>query len=244
MSGSRFAGRRVLVSGAGKGIGRAIARLLASDGAKIVALARSLDDLASLKAEIGGESLIADLGDARAARRAAREALPLDALVNNAGIAELASVLDVTAESFDRVMAVNARAPLMIAQEVARDWLARKQGGVIVNVSSIASLWGTPSHAAYGASKAALDSLTLTMAHELGPFGIRTNSVNPVVTLTPMAERAWSDPEKARAMLARIPLGRFARPEEVAEVVAFLLSDAASMLNGVICPVDGGFRAA
>lgn len=240
MSG-QFAGRRVLVSGAGKGIGRAIARLLAAEGAEVVALSRSAADLESLKAEIGGTSLVADLANAEEARQAAREALPVDGLVNNAGIAEVASVLEVTVEAFNRVMAVNALAPLILAQEVAGDWVKRKRPGAIVNVSSIASLWGTPEHAAYGASKAALDSLTMTMAKELGPFGIRTNSVNPVVTLTPMAERVWSEPAKSGPMLARVPLGRFAQPEEVAGVVLFLLSDAASMVNGVICPVDGGF---
>lgn len=243
MSG-RFAGQRVLVTGAGKGIGRAIARLLAAEGAEVVALSRSAVDLESLKNEIGGKSLVADLGNAEEARAAAREALPVDGLVNNAGIAEVAPVLDVTVEAFNRVMAVNALAPLILAQEVAGDWVKRKHPGTIVNVSSIASLWATPEHAAYAASKAALDSLTMTMAHELGRFGIRTNAVNPVVTLTPMAEKVWSAPAKSGPMLARVPLGRFAQPEEIATVVLFLLSDAASMVNGVICPVDGGFLVA
>jgi NAD(P)-dependent dehydrogenase (short-subunit alcohol dehydrogenase family) len=85
--------------------------------------------------------------------------------------------------------------------------------------------------------------MTLTMANELGPFGIRTNSINPVITLTPMGERAWSDPAKSDPMLARIPLRRFAKPEDIASVARFLLSAAAGMINGVIMPIDGGFRA-
>ena len=240
----RFAGRRILVTGAGKGIGRVAVAMLAAEGAEVVAASRAPDDLESLAAETGCRIHAVDLADAAAATALAEAALPVDALVNNAGIAELAPFVDTTAEMFDRIMAVNARAPMLVAQVVARDWIRRGVKGTIVNVSSIASLWGTPEHAAYGASKAALDSLTMTMAQELGPFGIRTNSVNPVVTLTPMAERAWSDPAKAGSMLARIPLRRFAQPEEVASVIAFLLSDAASMVNGAVLPVDGGFTVA
>jgi L-xylulose reductase len=240
----RFAGKRILVTGAGKGIGRATALLLAGEGAQVVALSRSPADLEVLRAEINCDIHAVDLADADATCEAARASLPVDHLVNNAGISERAPFLETTAASFDLQMAVNARSPMLVAQIVARDWIRRGMAGAIVNVSSIASLWGTPNHTAYAASKAALDSLTMTMAQELGPMGIRTNSINPVVTLTPMAEAAWSDPAKAGEMLARIPLRRFAKPEEVASVVAFLLSDAAGMVNGVIMPVDGGFMVA
>jgi len=98
-------------------------------------------------------------------------------------------------------------------------------------------------HAAYCASKGALDQLTRVMAIELGPHGIRVNAVNPTVTLTPMGEMAWSDPAKSEPMRARIPLGHFARPRDVAHAVAYLLSDGAAMVHGVMLPVDGGFLA-
>ncbi|HUC18516.1 MAG TPA: SDR family oxidoreductase [Acetobacteraceae bacterium] len=240
----RLMGKRILVTGAGKGIGRVTVETLISEGAEVIAASRSAEDLANLAHQTGCRPHIVDLADADAARAAAEQALPLDGLVNNAGIAELAPFLETTAALFERIMAVNARAPMLISQVVARDWIRRKAAGAIVNVSSLASLWGTPDHAAYGASKAALDSLTMTMANELGPFGIRANSINPVVTLTPMAERAWSDPAKADTMLVRIPLRRFATPKEIASVISFLLSEEASMINGVILPIDGGFRAA
>jgi L-xylulose reductase len=144
-------------------------------------------------------------------------------------------------ENFDLIYAVNTRAPMILAQEYARALLADGRKGAIVNVSSMASFFGIPDHAAYCASKAGLDGLTRVMAKELGPSGIRVNGVHPTVTLTPMAVKAWSDPAKAAGMMARIPLGRFAEPEEIAEVILFLLSDAASMVHGLSMPVDGGY---
>lgn len=243
MGGQDFAGRRVLVTGAGKGIGWATAVLLQRRGAEVIAATRSPEDLATLAQEIGCVTIAVDLGDAEATRRAAAEALPVDALVNCAGTTTLESFLDTSVESFDQIMAVNARAPMIVAQVVARDLIRRGRKGAIVNVSSVSSMIGLPDHTAYCASKGALDEITRVMAVELGPHGIRTNSVNPVVTLTPMAVKAWSDPAKSGPMLGRIPLGRFAQPEEVAEVILYLLGDGSAMMNGAIVPVDGGFLA-
>ncbi len=238
-----FDGRRVLITGAGKGIGLATARLLARRGANVVALSRSEADLSQLKEEIGCETITVDLGDLDAARKAAISAIPVDFLVNCAGTTTLSPFLDLTTELFDEMMAVNAVAPIVIAQEVVRDMIARGCRGAIVNVSSMASLVGLAHQTAYCASKGALDAITRAMAVELGPHGIRVNAINPTVTLTPMGLKVWSDPAKSAPRLARIPLGRFAEPEEIADAIIYLLSDGASMVSGVCLPVDGGFRA-
>lgn len=237
-----FSGKSVLVTGAGKGIGRAIALMLAERGAKVVALSRSAEDLSALETEIGSRSIAVDLADPDATRAAARSAMPVDYLVNCAGTTTLQSFLDVTVEAFDHLIAVNTRAPMIVAQEYARDRIARGLGGAIVNVSSMSSFIGFADHAAYCASKGALDAMGRVMANELGRHGIRVNTVNPAVTLTAMAKKAWSDPAKADPVLARMPLGRFIEPEEVAEVVLFLLSDRAAMVNGIAMPVDAGFQ--
>lgn len=242
-----FAGKRVLVTGAGKGIGYATALLLARRGAAVIALSRSLEDLEALDEAIGEphgcEIIAVDIAETEFLLRALAHAHPIDLLVNCAGVAAVESFLDTSLEDFDKLMAVNVRASMLIAQECARGMIARGKGGSIVNVSSMAAQVGTPLHAAYGASKAALDALTRVMAVELGVHGIRANTVNPVITLTPMAEKVWSEKEKSGPMLARIPLGRFVKPEEVANVIAFLLSDESSMVNGVSLAVDGGFQA-
>ena len=238
-----FSGRRALVTGAGKGIGREIAAFLASCGAEVVAVSRSAEDLATLAQNHGCLAVVADLETAQGARDAADAAGPIDLLVNNAGISILQSFLDTTPEAFDRTMAVNVRAALILGQEVARGLIARGTPGAIVNVSSQSSTVGLPDHAAYCASKGALDQLTRVMAIELGRHGIRVNAVNPTVTLTPMGRMAWGDPARSGPMLARIPLGHFAEPLDVAQTVAYLLSDAARMVHGVTLPVDGGFLA-
>lgn len=239
-----FNGKRVIVTGAGKGIGRVMAEMLTARGAAVIALTRSAEDVAALRNDLGCEAIQVDLGDAGATRAAAQAAIPADLLVNCAGTTDLQPFLDTTVEAFDHLIAVNTRAPMIVSQEFARALIAAGKTGAIVNVSSVASFVGIPDHAAYCASKGGLDGLTRVMAKELAPLGIRVNAVNPTVTLTPMAVKAWSDPDKAAGMLNRIPVGRFADPSDIAEVILFLLSDEAAMVNGLAMPVDGGYMIA
>ena len=236
-----FKSRRVLVTGASKGIGREIAAMLTRFNARVVALSRTEKDLQTLKEETGCEIVIGDLADAASARRAAEQAGEIDLLVNNAGVAILQSFLDTTVEAWDLQMAVNLRSVAIVSQVIAAQMINRGIRGSIVNVSSMAAFQALENHAAYCASKAGLDQLTKVMAVELGKYGIRANAVNPTVVLTEMGKRAWSDPEKGGPMLRRIPLGRFAECEDIASVVCFLLSDSAAMLNGLSLRIDGGF---
>ena len=163
-------GKRVLVTGAGKGIGRATAVMLARRGTKVVAMTRSKEDLKTLAAEIDCEPVCADVADSDALRPAVLSALPVDMLVNCAGTTVLSSFIDTDPEEFDRVFAVNTKAPVIIGQIVARDWLRRGVVGAIVNVSSDAARRAVADHTAYCASKAALDAITRVMALELGPL--------------------------------------------------------------------------
>lgn len=239
-----FTGQRVILTGAGKGIGRVLAEMLVARGARVYAMTRSAADVVALKADLGCEAVQVDLSDVEATRMAVKAGLPADYLISNAGTNELQPFLETTVEAFDHLIAVNTRAPMILAQEYAKDIIARGKKGAIVNVSSVASFTGIPDHAAYCASKAGADGLMRVMAKELAPRGIRVNSVNPIVTLTPMAVKAWSDPVKAAGMLNRIPVGRFAESSDIGEVVLFLLSDAATMVNGLSMPVDGGYMVA
>lgn len=236
-----FDGRRALVTGAGKGIGREIARHLAACNAAVIALSRTAADLESLRDETGCETVVVDLADVDASQAALQGIGTVELLVNNAGVSILEPFLDVSVAAFDEVMAVNVRGALLVSQIVARGMIAAGSGGAIVNLSSVASSRALADHTSYCASKGALDQLTRMMALELGPHNIRVNAVNPTVTLTPMGEMAWGDPAKSGPIMARIPLGRFARPPQVAEAVAWLLSDSADMVHGVTLPIDGGF---
>jgi NAD(P)-dependent dehydrogenase (short-subunit alcohol dehydrogenase family) len=235
-----FDNERILVTGATKGIGRATAKLLAARGARIVAFGREESELESLVEEIGCEARAVDLADPEATRAAAKAVQPIDRLVNNAGTVTLQPFLETTVEAFRNQMDVNVLACLVIAQETARSMIERGKKGTIVNVSSVSSSLGFANHASYCASKGAVDSLTMVMANELGPHGIRVNAVNPTVVLTPMAVKAWSDPAKSEPLLRRIPMGRFIEPEEAAEAIAYLLSDQSAMITGAMLPVDGG----
>jgi len=247
----RFDNQRILVTGAGKGIGKEICQHLHACGAKIIAVSRTQSDLDALKNELGCETIQADLADAGQARKAAEKSTAstggVDLLVNNAGISIPQSFLDTTPDAFDKTMAVNVRAAMIFAQAFAKHVIdtgkAKSRKCAIVNLSSQASKAALADHTAYCASKGALDMLSAVMALELGKHQIRVNCVNPTVTLTPMGEMAWGDPKKSGPMLAKIPLGRFAYPKDVAHAVAYLLSDQADMIHGVTLPIDGGFLA-
>jgi NAD(P)-dependent dehydrogenase (short-subunit alcohol dehydrogenase family) len=238
-----FSGRSILVTGASSGIGRVTVEMLCASGAQVVAAARNVGELARLAEETGCEPLVLDVGDEAAIDDALASLDVFDGLVNCAGTAMLERAIDTTAASFDSVMSVNARGAILVARHVARAMIDAKRAGSIVNVSSQAALVGLEDHLSYCASKAAMDAITRVLCVELGGYGIRVNSVNPTVTLTPMAVKAWSEPSKRDPALQAIPLKRFAEPREVAEPILFLLSDAASMITGVTLPIDGGYTA-
>ncbi|XP_071391736.1 L-xylulose reductase [Centroberyx affinis] len=239
-----FAGKRALVTGAGKGIGRATALALARGGSTVTAVTRTRADLDSLVLECPSITPVCvDLADWGATAAALRDIGPVDLLVNNAACASLQPFLEVTPDQFDQSFNVNVKAVLHVSQIVARGMKARGTGGSIVNISSQASQCAFRDHTVYCATKGALDMLTKVMALELGPHQIRVNSVNPTVVMTDMGRVGWSDPDKAKTMTSRIPLGRFAEVEDVVNSVLFLLSDKSNMTNGVTLPVDGGFLA-
>ncbi|EZA57458.1 L-xylulose reductase, partial [Ooceraea biroi] len=226
------------------GIGMDLALRLSKSNAQVFALSKTKEHLDKLvKADPKIRAICVDLRDWDATRKAVESVLPIDLLVNNAGLSILAPFLDVTPESFDLVFDVNVKAVLNVSQVVAKGMIERKSGGSIVNISSQAGQAAFKDHAVYCASKAALDMLSKTMAMELGPHNIRVNTVGPTVVMTEMGKMNWSDPHKAQELLNKIPLGRFAEVDEVVDCIVYLLSDRSSMINGVCLPIDGGFLA-
>ncbi|XP_077537814.1 L-xylulose reductase-like isoform X2 [Haemaphysalis longicornis] len=239
-----FEGKRAMVTGASQGIGNVIARELAKHGATVIAVARSADKLKQLQNEVPNVvPVCVDLADWGATEAALSKVGPVDLLVNNAAVAILEPVGEIKPDSIDTCFTTNVKAVINVSQICAKSMKERGVPGAIVNVSSQAGIVALADHAVYCASKAALDQLTRVMALELGPYKIRVNSVNPTVTNTPMSLVGWSDPVKASTMRSKIPLGRFAEPQEVCDAVLYLLSDRSSMITGTILPIDGGYTA-
>jgi NAD(P)-dependent dehydrogenase (short-subunit alcohol dehydrogenase family) len=249
-----LAGRRALVTGASRGIGAAVAGALAEAGADVVLHGRDEAMLTSLAGSLTGQHGVrtavrtADLASASAVEDLAVAALSafggLDILVNNAGITYPEMVADLSVEAWDATMAVNLRAPALLGARIGAAMAAAGTGGSIVNVSSLAGLRALPEHYAYCASKAALLMATKVLALEFGGSGVRANAVCPTVILTDMGQQVWGEAAKAAPMLARIPLGTFGMPADVAAAVVWLASDAAAFVNGVELPLDGGFTVA
>lgn len=235
-----FAGQRILVTGASSGIGWEVVQQLLNSGAEVYALGRDAAALEKLAGQ-GCQVLRVDVADQPSLAAVLADLPVMHGLVNCAGISILEAATDVSAAAFDQVMAVNVRAGAMIAGAVAKKMISEGVAGSIVNVSSQASLVALDDHLSYCASKGAMDAMTRVQCGEWGRYGIRVNSVNPTVTLTPMAQMAWGEPSKRDPALAAIPLGRFAETAEVAAPILFLLSSAASMITGVSLPIDGGY---
>jgi len=242
---SFFKDKKVLVTGAGKGIGKGLCIELNRLQADVYALSRTQADLDALKVECPNiHCLCADLLDLPSVRTLL-ETLPCDInlLVNNAGYAKLEHFLDITEEGYDTVMDINVKSMLFVSQMIAKRMIASKKGGSIVNVSSQASMCALPLHTSYCTSKGAVDQLTRMMALELGPHQIRVNAVNPTVVLTDMGKKAWEDPKNGTPMKNQIPLGKFAEVKDVVNPILYLLSDKSDMISGVMLPIDGGFLA-
>ncbi len=244
--------RRVaLVTGAGRGIGRRAAQVLATQGYAVALndLSEPTETLLALRA--GGADVVAAVGDVAAepaveAVAAVTEAAlgPVDVLVNNAGVSLIAPAEDTTADQWHRVIAVNLTGPFLLSRRIGRDMLLRGAGS-IVNVASVAGLAGVADRAAYNASKHGLIGLTRTLAAEWGGRGVRCNAVCPGWVKTEMDEADQSGGGYTdQDIEARVPMGRFATPDDVAEAIAFLADPPRSgYINGATLSVDGGWYA-
>ena len=237
----RLHGKTALVTGATSGIGRAIAARLAADGAEVIVTGRDEAGgkvvVAAIEAAGGQARFIhADLENLADVRRLADAARDVDILVNNAGASSGGPTDQTSEDAFDLVFDVNVKAPFFLAAAIAPRMAARG-GGAIINISTMAAVIGMNGLAAYGASRAAIDSLTKAWTAEYGPCGVRVNAVAPGPTRTP-ASAAMGD--MFDALTATLPAGRAADPSEIAAAVSFLASDDASFVYGTILPADGG----
>ena len=245
-----FAGKSILVTGAANGIGLACAKRFALGGGQVALADIDAGRVEAAARSLGGEGAVAiaiacdvtkraDLE--RAVATAAEHFGGLDVMVNNAGIAASAPFLDMDDALFDKVIATNLRSVFLGGQIAARQMVAQKRGGAIVNMSSVNALMAIPGLAAYGASKGGINQLTRVMAIELAPHNIRVNAIGPGTILTELARKAvLSDKAARHRVLSRTPMGRAGEPAEVAAIAAFLASSESSYITGQVIYPDGG----
>ena len=237
-------GRVAIVTGGSQGIGEACARRFAQEGAQVVIADLADERGRALAAELQARYVHCDVGDKAQVDALVAEVMQahgrIDVLVNNAGIFRAADFLDVTEEDFDAVLRVNLKGSFLMGQAVARV-MAQAGRGSIVNMSSVNSVLAIPDIASYNVSKGGINQLTRAMALALADRGVRVNAVGPGTIATELAAKAVLTSEEAKnKIMMRTPLKRLGEPSEIADVVAFLASDASSYITGEIIMVDGG----
>ena len=242
----------VLVTGAGKGIGKEIALSCAAAGADIVAGSRTISEVEQVADEVRktgqrAEAWQLDVAEVSSIEEFVRKTLDtfgrIDVLVNNAGVNKVQPALDVTEEDFDYIVDVNFKGTFFMSQRAAKSMIEGGIQGRIINISSQVGVVGGPLRAPYSGAKGAVCQLTKSLAAEWAPHGITVNSVAPTVTRTPLTETAMQNPEFRKMALEKILMGRLAEPDEMAAAVIYLASDAARMVTGHILVVDGGWTA-
>jgi NAD(P)-dependent dehydrogenase (short-subunit alcohol dehydrogenase family) len=245
-------GRTAIVTGASRGIGRAIAEALAAAGASVAVTARDAALLAETVSRIEGDGgkarpMALDVRDTVASAAAiatvAAELDGLDILVNNAGYEEVRPSLEVDEALWERIVDTNLKGAFFCAQAAARAMAGRRRPGSIINLCSLTSYVGVPTAVPYGSSKAGLLGMTRALATEWASLGIRVNAIAPGYFRTDMTEVFYQDAQWESAMLAKIPQRRFGRMDDVAGAVVFLASDASAYITGHCIPVDGGYLA-
>ena len=248
----RLDGRSALVTGAGRGIGRACAVALAQAGAEVWLVARTGDEIELAVSEIlsgkgRAKAIRCDVTDSQAVKRLFAELPSLDILVNNAGTNIPEPFVEVSEEHLDRLLALNVRSAFLVAQAAARKMLEsaerKKRGGAIIHMSSQMGHVGAVNRSVYCLTKHALEGLTKASALELAPHGIRVVSIAPTFIETPMTKPMLAKPEFGDWVRSRIPAGRVGQPDEVAAAVVFAASPAASLVTGTSLVVDGGWTA-
>ena len=252
---TRLSGKVALITGGGTGIERAIAVAFAREGANVALAGRRLEKLKEVAGEIkkqgaGTKAIECDVTRARDAERAVRETAKqfgkLDVLVNNAGILSVATVEGISEAEWDRVMTVNVKGPFLMSRAALKEF-RKTEGGAIVNIGSVLGLVAMRDRAAYCASKGGVTLLTKAMALDHAHQNVRVNCICPAIVETELVRGLFDSGEQGQALkkarLTTIPLGRFGKPVDVAELAVFLASEESSWLTGAAIPLDGGLTA-